>query len=135
MEKKMYEYKGMKGCRLTGRMFLLEQNGYRFSYEQPHYVEAEDEEKLVQAVIQIYLDEEKQKALSQKGHDQEVQDALALLRIAMFADRTTKVWRGDDGALRIGVYGCWNLYLPNYLFPSVAPGDETTLGQIIGNEV
>lgn len=131
----MYEYKGMKGCHLANRMFLLEQNGYGFSYEQPHYVEAKTEKELVEAIIQIYLDEQKQRALSQEGRAQEVRDALSILRITMFADRTTKVWRNTDGSLRIGVRGCWDMDIANYLFPSIAPGTETTLGQIIGNEV
>lgn len=132
----MYEYKGMKGCRIDPRSFLLEQNGNRFTYSLPHYVEAKTEKELVETVIQIYLDEQAQKLRSQEGHKQEVQDAMSILRIAMFADRTTKLWRNKDGSLRVGVRGCWVLDIPNHLFQSVAPGKETTLGQIIGeNEV
>lgn len=134
MEKAVYEYKGVKcfGIDPEKRQFLLERNGARFSYEQPHYIEAQAEEELVKAVIQVYLDEQNQQILSSKGHEQEVQDAFALLRIAMFADRTTKVWRNNDGTLRIGVRGCWVMDLPSYLFPSITIGGETTLGQIIG---
>lgn len=129
------EYRGVHCVEVNWEkmLFTLVVNGEKVVYKQPHYIESSADTDHIRMVIDLYLDELVQKALSDK-EGQDVQDAKAIIRIFEFADPNTNVWRAKDGSLVVGVYGCWAVYINKDLFPNLALGKKTTLKDIIGGE-
>ena len=61
---------------------------------------------------------------------QEVEDAKTLLRV--FPERLDSISRSKDGTVTLAAKGAWRGYLNNDAFPSIQPGQEYTLDEIIG---
>lgn len=130
------EYKGVRCVEVNWekQVFTFEVNGEKVSYKQPHYIESSADTDHIRMVIELYLDDMAQKALSEK-EGQDVQDAKAIIRLFEFADENTSVWRFANGELFIGVHGCWTAQISRNIFPNLTAGKETTLKAILNGEV
>lgn len=115
------------------QLFRFDFNGKEIIYKQPHYVEASADTDHIRCVITMFLDEYTNQLIqTAKGKEREQEDAEAIMRIFPFADRSTNVWRREDGSLWIGVYGCWDEKIKPTIFPSLHAGETTTLGAFCG---
>lgn len=126
------EYKGARCVEVNWEkeLFTLVINGQTVIYKQPHYIEASADTDHIRTIIDLYLDELAQKALSEQ-EGQDTKDAKAIIRLFEFADENTSVWRLEDGSLVIGVYGCWTTRINKNIFPALPAGKETTLKAIL----
>lgn len=129
------EYKGIRCVEVNWEkgLFTLLVNGEKVVYEQPHYIESSADTDHIRIIIDLYLNELSQRALSEE-EGQDVKDAKAIIRLFEFADENTSVWRLDDGSLVIGVYGCWTANINKNIFPKLLAGEETTLKVILKGE-
>ena len=109
-------------------------NGKKVTYKQPNYIDSSADTDHIRMVIELYLDDLAQKALSKK-QEQDVEDAKAIIRLLVFADENTSVWRFTNGELFIGVHGCWTAQISRNIFPNLPAGRGTTLKAILNGEV
>lgn len=129
------EYKGVRCVEVNWekQVFTFVTNGKKVTYKQPNYIDSSADTDHIRMVIELYLDDLAQKALSKK-QAQDVEDAKAIIRLFVFADENTSVWRFTNGELFIGVHGCWTAQISRNIFPNLPAGRGTTLKAILNGE-
>ena len=126
------EHEGIKyvGVNWNTQTFYFKVCGNDVVYKQPHYIDAPEGPARIRMVIEMYLNEIAQKAISEKP-GQSKRDAEAIMRIFPYADKYTFVKREAENSLTIGVKGCWTAKVDSVLFPTLEIGETKQLGDFL----